>query len=169
MGFFDRLILWNFHKDEEGRILFYPWGLMARGYLVDSEATASHIQDFLRMYYVGSLCLLGCALVLTTFAASGVLFLVLCLIYPILLRHRTTGLQRLPRLSNASQTYREAAQQQKWSVLIISVISSAAFVAVGVQVLAAEADSTAARLLILIGALGGMHFLNMIRIKITKD
>jgi hypothetical protein len=45
MGFFNALTSSGFKTGQDGRKLFFPWGVLGRGYIIDSERATSGCDD----------------------------------------------------------------------------------------------------------------------------
>lgn len=71
MGYFDGLTDALFKKDEAGTNFFYPWGVLASGYELESEAQKNQIRQFVKQWYIFSLpaVILSQALISTGLAA----------------------------------------------------------------------------------------------------
>lgn len=54
MGFFSSLASSHFRNDEEGKIIFYPWGATATGYVVTAIDEKERLQRFLQITYTVS-------------------------------------------------------------------------------------------------------------------
>ncbi|MGC1376749.1 MAG: hypothetical protein WA821_11010 [Anaerolineales bacterium] len=52
MKFLDFFVNQSFKKDKDGNDLFFPWGVLGKGHMVDSLETKQKIQRFLRLYYL---------------------------------------------------------------------------------------------------------------------
>ncbi len=55
MGYFDGLTAASFKRDAEGRELFFIWGRLGKGRIIPSEADATWVRRYLKIYYVGVL------------------------------------------------------------------------------------------------------------------
>jgi hypothetical protein len=52
MNYLDSIVNPLFKKSESGSTLFYPWGILGKGYAVRSESEESHIRSLLKVYYL---------------------------------------------------------------------------------------------------------------------
>ena len=52
MTYLDALVNSLFKKSESGELLFYPWGIIGKGYVVSSASEQSRIRSALKVYYV---------------------------------------------------------------------------------------------------------------------
>jgi hypothetical protein len=51
VGYFDGLASGAFKKDESGRTIFYPWGVLGRGRLLPDEAAEKKSYGFIKLYF----------------------------------------------------------------------------------------------------------------------
>lgn len=58
MGYFEGLTSSSFKTTEDGRRLFFPWGVLGRGYLVGSEDDYGRLRKQVKTYMVVSLLLI---------------------------------------------------------------------------------------------------------------
>jgi hypothetical protein len=58
MGFFDALTSSSFKTGQDGRRLFFPWGVLARGYTIDSEQDYERLRRQVKGYMIVSLVLI---------------------------------------------------------------------------------------------------------------
>ncbi len=50
MELFSDIISLTFSKDKQGRILFHPWGLYGKGYVILESSQAERLQSFIRRF-----------------------------------------------------------------------------------------------------------------------
>lgn len=55
MGYFDGLSDAIFKTDAKGRSIFYPWGVLGKGYILSNEPRKQQIRRFIKFYYMVSL------------------------------------------------------------------------------------------------------------------
>ncbi len=55
MGYFDALAAGVIKTDPEGKLLFYPWGFLGRGYVLPDESKKQKVRKFLNLWYKVSL------------------------------------------------------------------------------------------------------------------
>ncbi len=51
MKFLDSFVNQSFQKDDDGNELFFPWGVLGKGYVLDSLEIKQKIQKFIRLYF----------------------------------------------------------------------------------------------------------------------
>jgi hypothetical protein len=61
VGYFDALSGSGFKKDEQGRSVFYPWGVFGKGRVLPDAETEKKVRAFVVRYYVISIVLLAIA------------------------------------------------------------------------------------------------------------
>jgi hypothetical protein len=75
MGYFDALTSSYFKTGQDGRKLFFPWGVIGRGYVIPSEEHYERLRKPLKLYMIVSLtAIIGAAIAfntLTTLALGG--------------------------------------------------------------------------------------------------
>jgi hypothetical protein len=57
MGYFDALVSSSFKVAQDGHRLFFPWGTLGRGYVIDSEEDFRRLERLIKMFMVVSLIL----------------------------------------------------------------------------------------------------------------
>ena len=55
MGYFDGLTDGIFKTDSEGRFLFYPWGVLGKGYVLPDDSKKQEVRQFVSLWYKVSL------------------------------------------------------------------------------------------------------------------
>jgi|TARA_B100000315_G_C14449937_1_gene528626 hypothetical protein len=55
MGYFEGLTASSFKTDENGQLIFYPWGKLGKGYILPTEAKKNEVRNFVKLHYVISL------------------------------------------------------------------------------------------------------------------
>ena len=153
MGYFDGLTDGSFKTDSEGRHVYFPWGVMGKGYVLPNEEKKEEIRSFLKRYYqVGLILIIGAQI----FVGWQLNLLV---VLPILLiafyvRKRTL-LEGIP-ISNAklttSESFVASAKSHNLATLWLLEVFSLLFVVGGVFIMASSGGS------ILIGLLSVVFF-----------
>jgi len=75
MGYFKHLADSSFKADDKGNILFYPWGILGRGYILPDKKTEEKIRRFIRWYLV--ICFTLLFVVGIVLGLSAILFFIL--------------------------------------------------------------------------------------------
>lgn len=58
MGYFRRLADSSFKIDHSGNTIFFPWGILGKGYLLPDKKTEEKIRNFITWYHVVGLALI---------------------------------------------------------------------------------------------------------------
>jgi peptidoglycan/LPS O-acetylase OafA/YrhL len=58
MGFLDAICEGSFVRRTDGRLLFFPWGALGRGYVIPSEERCRRMRRELKILFVVNLCAL---------------------------------------------------------------------------------------------------------------
>jgi len=135
VGYFDALTSSYFKATPDGRRLFFPWGVMSRGYVIGSEQDYERLRGQLKIYTVVSL-----VLIIGSVAAAGFLWslgvvALLILFYlcwlPYLLRRMQPSDERLSLTESMTSQARTHGVAMLWLLEIISVL----FVVAGIFIL----------------------------------
>ena len=128
MGYFDALTSSYFKTAQDGRKLFFPWGVLGRGYIVDSEQAYERLRRQIKVFTLIGLVLIFGASALARYVAALVIAAVFIVFYvvwsPFLLR----GLQQ----SNEKLSLEESMTSQGGRLLGIIAL---AFVVLGIVIL----------------------------------
>jgi len=135
MGYFDALSGANFKTGQDGSKLFFPWGILGRGYAIASDEDYRRLQQQIKIYMIVSLVLIMAS---GSAASSWSSFLVAIPLIGFYLVWMRYVLRRLKR-SNEKLTLRETAnfQAQAHNAVILWLLGllSAAFVVVSIIML----------------------------------
>jgi hypothetical protein len=58
MGYFDALSSASFKTSHDGRRLFFPWGVLGRGYVIEYEQDAKRIEQEIKIFMIVALILI---------------------------------------------------------------------------------------------------------------
>ena len=64
MSYFDGLVNAAFKKTEDGKVAYYPWGVMGKGLVIPDEVHERQLRKFIKAFYMGMFPLIVCAAVL---------------------------------------------------------------------------------------------------------
>ena len=59
MSFIRSMVDSSFRRNHFGKLVFYPWGVLGKGYVVEDAALIKRIRRFLTMYYVALFVVIG--------------------------------------------------------------------------------------------------------------
>jgi hypothetical protein len=135
MGYFDGLTDGLFKSDHEGKTLFYPWGVLGKGFILPNSDKKQEIRRFVKLYYVVSL-----PLVLLTGITVGWLYS-FALVPPLILWYWLRVNRLLASVSTTTEklkigeAYRSSARSHNLSTLWFLEVASLLFVVSGIFIL----------------------------------
>lgn len=136
MGYFDGLVSGAFKKDAEGNTVFYPWGIMGKGYILRTVAEEEKLRGALKLNYM----IILPAIIIIQITVGAWLNFVLIPVYVILftlwVHHATKGMERSFEKITAAESYKNSARAHNLPTLIILEIFAIGFVAIGVWMIA---------------------------------
>jgi hypothetical protein len=135
MGYFDAVSRSSFKTASDGRRLFFPWGTLGRGYIIESEQEFERLQRLVKAYLVGILVLIIAVQLLVSPLASFVAAALVLVPYLIWARRL---MQRMPpseeRLSLKESMASQARAYSAASLWFLE-ICSLGFVCTGILML----------------------------------
>ena len=93
MGYFDALTSGYFKTAPDGRKLFFPWGVLGRGYTIDSEQDYERLRRQVKAYTIVSLVLIVGVTALQAYVGAVVIGALLIAFYLGWMRYLLRGLQ----------------------------------------------------------------------------
>ena len=76
MSYCDGLVNAAFKKTEDGKVAYYPWGVMGKGLVIPDEVHERQLRKFIKAFYMGMFPLIVCAAVFfepwQTFVAGAI-------------------------------------------------------------------------------------------------
>jgi len=136
MGYFDALTSSCFKTAQDGRRLFFPFGILGRGYVIASEQDYERLRSRLKVYTAVGLVLIIGSGALLGYAGSFAIALVLIAFYIVWLRYLLRGLQS----SNESLSLKDSTTSQALAhnavTLWLLEVGALAFVVLGIVILA---------------------------------
>jgi hypothetical protein len=129
VSYFQALIEGSFKTAADGQRLFYPWGVLGKGYVLPDALTERRIRKLLKVYHMVSLLLV--ISVVTTVQFSGFYYVlalipVLMLVYGVgalsLTRRLLTSGERLRLTESLANSGRTHSRAVLWSLFIVSVL-----------------------------------------------
>lgn len=150
MGYFDGLTSGNFKTAHDGRRLFFPWGYMGRGYVLDSQAGDERLRRQIKIYYLVMLVALVGISAAHAFAISAAVAVAGLVFYTIWIRRQVAGLQP----TGETMSFRESSASQARAFgarsLWLLEIGALLFVAAGVFIYVTDPTSRPMALLTLV-------------------
>jgi hypothetical protein len=141
MGYFDGLVSGSFKRDDAGRTLFYPYGILGRGKRVPTEEEAQSLKSALKTVYMVILPLIIVLAALRAYIASFAIVVLFMIAYRIWISRKTAGWE----FSDVKMTYAESAGNSAVALgsgwLICLLIGSLLFVAGGLAIIVLDPKS----------------------------
>jgi hypothetical protein len=138
MGYFEAIVASSFTTDSEGRHLFFPWGVLGKGYVVPAEDDYLRLRATLIRTYqivipatVAPIALFGRWMPWVAFGLPTILLVAFVIGYPIWARRVTSGWSLSAERLSIRQSIANGAQHQSRLLLWFLLISSLGFVAGG--------------------------------------
>jgi hypothetical protein len=131
MGYFDALTSSAFKTTEDGRRLFFPWGVLGRGYVL-TERQYEKLQKQVRIYMIVALVLIIAMAVLKEYLATAVVVAFLLGFYLIWMKFVLADLQPADERLSLEESMTSQAVRHNPVMLWFMTIVSFAFVAMGV-------------------------------------
>jgi hypothetical protein len=124
-SYFEGLIEGSFKTAADGQRLFYPWGILGKGYVLPGARTEQRIRKLLKIYYMVSL-----PLVITVsfygFYYALALIPVVLLVYGVgvlsLTRRRPASRERLRLTESLANSGRAHSRAILWFLFIVSIL-----------------------------------------------
>lgn len=125
IDYFKRLSDRLFKVDETGRTLFYPWGSLGKGYIVNDKKTEARIRNFIAYYYAFSFISIA-AFFITGFIKYSFIFLLpVFIIWQIGTKLFTKSLEATEiRLTFSESMKKVARGRSRVTLLLTAVLSS---------------------------------------------
>jgi hypothetical protein len=140
MGYFDALTNGSFKTAKDGRRLFFPWGVMGRGYLIPTEQDYERLRRKVKIYLVLSMFLILLVGFAFKFMVSISIVLLSLIIIPYVLwaHAQCRGLVPVEEKYMISESVASQAREHGTLSLWILEIFSVAFVAGGIFIFVAD-------------------------------
>jgi hypothetical protein len=131
MGYFDALTSSCFKTAHDGRKLFFPWGVLGRGYVIPSNADYERLRGQLKIYTIVSLLLIIAAAAFRNYLAAFGIAAILILFYFGWARYLMRGLQPSEERMSLNESMATQAVHHGAIGLWVLEIISLLFVAIG--------------------------------------
>jgi hypothetical protein len=144
MGYFDILINEYFKAAQDGRRLFFPWGILGRGYIIPSERDYVRLQRQIKIFNAVALVLIiGVSSLVSYFVSFSVAALVISfgfaalviVFYAVWSRYLRRGLQQSDERLSFQESTRSRAHALGPVALWVVEIGALAFVGDGIFLL----------------------------------
>ncbi len=135
MGYFDALTSSSFKTTEDGQQLFFPWGILGRGYNIPSEQEFERLRRQIKAYMVVSLPLIIAVITWKGILGGVVLFPILTVPYVFWAQFQCRRLRRTDEKLTLSESVAGQAREHSTVVLWLMEVGALTFVAGGVAIL----------------------------------
>lgn len=136
MGYFDGLTDAAFKTDAAGRQVFYPWGVLGKGYVTRDVEHYEDLRENIKLMYMVVLPVIIVNQVIFGVKAN-LIFLPLYLVwYLVMLKRWTSGLEISGEKMTVAEARRNSAKSHNRGTLIFFVIISVIFVLLGLMMVA---------------------------------
>jgi hypothetical protein len=138
VGYFDALASANFKTARDGSKLFFPWGILGRGYTIASDEDYRRRQQQVKHYMIVSLVLIFASSSLADYASTFVMAVPLIGFYLVWMRYALRRLKKSDERLSLQESMTSRAQAHNVVILWLLEIFAVAFVAVGILMLVVD-------------------------------
>lgn len=131
MSYFDGLTEASFKKNTQGETLFYPWGVLGKGYLVQDSKKEAHLRKFTKLNYMVTLPLVIVNQILFGYLPNLILMPIYLITFVVILKKLTKGLPYAEEKLKISESYKNSASKHNLATLIVLDIAALAFTLTG--------------------------------------
>lgn len=146
MGYFDALTSSSFRTTPGGSRLFFPWGVLGRGYIIGSESEYKRLRSQIKTYLVAGMTVITVAGLggitlqeyLVGFGAAAVWVVFYTAFYVAWLPYLLRNLQPSPEKLSLQESVALQAREQSLVLLWLVEIASIGFVAGGIFIIVVD-------------------------------
>lgn len=149
MGYFDGLADAIFKSDSQGRAVFYPYGIMGKGYLVNEEQR-QRLRKNVKLTYMIMLPLIIVNQVAFGYMANLIVLPLFYIWYFWAVRKVSRGLEKSTEKLKVAEAYTNSAKSHNLWVLIILALLTPFLIILGLAVLGTGQNELAGLFLILL-------------------
>lgn len=136
MGYFDGLTDAAFKTDEQGRKVFYPWGVLGKGYVTRDEDHYQNLRSKIKWGYIISLPAIIIGQVAYGWQLAVLFAVVYTVWYLVMLKLWLSGLEISNEKITVAEARRNSARSHSRGMLIFLTFVSIVFVLLGLLVAA---------------------------------
>ena len=136
MGYFDGLVDASFKKDSQDRDLFYPYGILGSGIILESPAQKQIIRKTIKTSYMVIMPTIFAVQIYIGILANLVVIVMYYVWLYLYVKKTTKNLERSTEKLKTSDAYKNSAKSHNLATLIVLTIISLLFVALGIFILA---------------------------------
>lgn len=135
MGYWEGIYRTYLKPNESGTVIFYPWGIMGKGYMLESKTIEGRVRNFIKAsFFVSMLIVIVVQLALGSLA-NVLVFPIYLLCYQLAVSRLVRGLALSTEKLNLRETYSSSANAFGLPTLIALEIGSLGFVAAGIFII----------------------------------
>jgi hypothetical protein len=131
MSYFDGLTEASFKKNTQGETLFYPWGALGKGYIVQDTKKEADLRKFTKLNYMITLPLVIVNQVLFGYLPNLILMPIYLITFFVVLKKLTKDLTTTDEKLKISESYKNSARKHNLATLIILGITALLFTITG--------------------------------------
>jgi Ca2+/Na+ antiporter len=167
MGYFDGLTDASFKKDSAGNSLFYPWGALGSGYIIESDESKNHIRGQIKTTYVVIIPLIIIVQVTVGVWLNAILLPVFVAWYIFYVKKMTKTLKKSDEKLTVKESVENSAKSHNLMTLILLLIISLGFVSIAVILLISKGSHFVPYAAIAMFGPGVFIFTRMIKHKLS--
>jgi len=141
MSYFDGLTDGAFKTDASGNTLFYPWGILGSGVIVESEEKKKKIRNFIKKISIFTLPAIIIIQITVGFWLNLILLPIFGIWYYFSIKHITKDLNITNKKLTISESYNNSAKSFGFLTLIFLEFGSIVFVVLGIWTLWIDKES----------------------------
>jgi hypothetical protein len=138
MGYLDALVAGSFKTTASGQRLFFPWGILGRGYVIPSEREFEQLRRYLKVYQLLSLALIIAAILWTGFRGAAAAVILVCVVHVAWAHVQSRRLSRANERLSLGESLAAQSRAQSTVILWLLELGSLAFVGGGVFIVLAD-------------------------------
>jgi hypothetical protein len=132
MGYFDGLTDAIFKKDTSGNTLFFPWGVLSSGVVIDTEEKKDEIKKIIKNTYIVMIPIIIIIQLIVGYWLNLALLPFFTIWYIYIVKKITKDLPRSQEKLKLTEAYKNSAKSHNLLMLVLLELSSLFFVAIGV-------------------------------------
>ena len=136
MAYFDGLTDGSFKTDNDGCHVYFPWGVMGKGYVLPNEEKKEEIRSFLKRYYqVGLILIIGTQIFVGWRLNLFVFLPILLIVFYVRKRTLLKGIPISTAKLTVSESFAASASSHNLATLWLLEVCSLLFVVGGVLIM----------------------------------
>lgn len=168
MGYFDGLVDGLFKKDSQGRSLFYPWGILGYGFIVETEAQHIQIRSHIKKIYVATLPAIIIIQITFGIWLNLILLPAFYIWYYFTIKKISHNLEKATEVLKISEAYKNSSESHDLPMLILGEVFSIGFIVAGLWMLANDKKPFIGFLSVCFFGFGAITFGYMILTKVRN-